>query len=387
MAEVVRRKKKEPEPEKKPEKEAPKKVAFPSRTIEEQLKAVSAVVITMNKAMKEGDVVVTGMRAIIPRRFPTGSKMLDAILGGGYPAGKVIEFFGEFGCGKSSTILLSIAAMQRAGLVCVLIDTEFSFDKKHALACGVDLARLILIQDRRQQAIIDRIEMLSSNRIVNAIFLDSVQGMIPEQAEDKSAYDSTMGIEAKLNNLLMRKVIHEMNPPASEPHCILVVVSQTRAVIGQASTHPLPPQPGGGQAIRFFKHVSVRLKKGDKKGPDGRVWKVGKPVCGQEIIYHTEKNKTFRPYLTGYSDFYFADAPILGLKAGQIDTVKELAVLGRQVRVIQQAGPYFELDGEKFKGEDALVAHIREMKNTSRLEKAIVEALGRGDSAVESEEE
>src|SRR5258706_5091586 len=63
----------------------------------------------------------------------TGCLSLDLALGiGGIPRGRVSEFFGDPGCGKSTLMLHTVAEAQRRGLQVAYIDAENALDEPYA---------------------------------------------------------------------------------------------------------------------------------------------------------------------------------------------------------------------------------------------------------------
>ena len=67
---------------------------------------------------------------------PTGSIAFDYITGGGLARGRVHEFYGPEGSGKTSVALQAVAEMQKKGGVAAFIDVEHALDPKqqHDLA-------------------------------------------------------------------------------------------------------------------------------------------------------------------------------------------------------------------------------------------------------------
>lgn len=64
----------------------------------------------LQKKFGKGSVNYLGNSKIEPmERIPTGSVALDEITGGGYPVGRMIEFFGQESCGKSTTCYHAMA--------------------------------------------------------------------------------------------------------------------------------------------------------------------------------------------------------------------------------------------------------------------------------------
>ncbi|MDA4125182.1 MAG: AAA family ATPase [Thaumarchaeota archaeon] len=59
--------------------------------------------------------------------YPSGSAALDRLLGGGYKAGRVAEFFGKSNSGKTQLAMQAVLCAARAGVNSLFIDTEGSF--------------------------------------------------------------------------------------------------------------------------------------------------------------------------------------------------------------------------------------------------------------------
>ena len=89
---------------------------------------------------------------------PTGNLALDFVIGKpGFPAGRVVEVAGPYGSAKSTVIACAIAAAQKAGIHCVLQDTEFSYSGKWARLHGIDPEKLNLLQPIHLQDVFDKI--------------------------------------------------------------------------------------------------------------------------------------------------------------------------------------------------------------------------------------
>ncbi len=76
------------------------------------------------------------------KRLPTGSKVLDGLLGGGFEAGTISQLFGEPASGKTNICLQLAVNTLRAGQRVVYIDTEgFSVERFRQIA-GDDAEKL-----------------------------------------------------------------------------------------------------------------------------------------------------------------------------------------------------------------------------------------------------
>ena len=78
-------------------------------------------------------------------RISTGSIVVDSIIGGGLPAGRITEIFGPYSSGKTTFALTSIANVQKQGGSALFIDLESSLDPRWAKRLGVDLESLIVV--------------------------------------------------------------------------------------------------------------------------------------------------------------------------------------------------------------------------------------------------
>ncbi|MDP9383192.1 MAG: DNA recombination/repair protein RecA [Chloroflexota bacterium] len=78
--------------------------------------------------------------------LPTGLHALDALLGGGLPAGRISTLRGGPSSGATTISHTLVAAAQRREYVPVYIDADRSFDPASAARSGVDLERLTIIR-------------------------------------------------------------------------------------------------------------------------------------------------------------------------------------------------------------------------------------------------
>ena len=88
------------------------------------------------------------------RRHPTGLADVDALLGGGFPAGRLCEIAGSLSSGRTSLALALLAQATRAGEWTAFVDVADAFDPSSAHAAGVALPHVLWVrpQDSRQAA-------------------------------------------------------------------------------------------------------------------------------------------------------------------------------------------------------------------------------------------
>jgi recombination protein RecA len=98
------------------------------------------------------------MDEMIACRIPTGILAFDRVIGGGIPAGRLTELYGDFSSGKSRIAYHVLAETQRLGGTAVLIDTERAFGRGLSELAGLD-PRMLIYPD---PAKIDTIEEVFS---------------------------------------------------------------------------------------------------------------------------------------------------------------------------------------------------------------------------------
>ncbi|HXL82225.1 MAG TPA: hypothetical protein VN951_15230 [Pyrinomonadaceae bacterium] len=76
----------------------------------------------------------------------TGVSQIDSLAGGGLPRGAITEIFGPASSGRTSFLLLTLAAATNHDEVCALVDMNNTLDPKSAGRANVKLDRLLWIR-------------------------------------------------------------------------------------------------------------------------------------------------------------------------------------------------------------------------------------------------
>lgn len=207
---------------------------------------------------------------------PTGSFGLDIATSiGGNPIGKLIEMFGPESSGKSTMALHFIAEFQKKGKKCMLVDSEYSFDKSYAENLGVNTADLIYSQPECLEDAYNIMETVIKSKQVQLIIFDSHTSCIPRKVLDGEVGDATMAQAARVNSTALAK-IHQILGPNN---CTLIGISQLRTNIGGYGD---PNVPTGGMAWKFYPDMRYKISKQvDKTGSQNKtVVEVIKNKCG-----------------------------------------------------------------------------------------------------------
>lgn len=120
----------------------------------------------------------------------TGSLMLDLALGAGgragMPEGRLVEIYGPESAGKTTAVMLMIAARQKEEdlkeledpsyekKACLFVDAEHAFDMQLAEEYGIDLSQLIYINPETAEEAMDVLDAYIRSGAVGLAAVDSV---------------------------------------------------------------------------------------------------------------------------------------------------------------------------------------------------------------------
>ncbi|HPC34748.1 MAG TPA: ATPase domain-containing protein, partial [Candidatus Absconditabacterales bacterium] len=136
----------------------------------------------------------------------SGSYVLDLILGGGYPEGRIVEIYGPESSGKTTVALHAIAEVQKRGGIAAFIDAEHALDPDYAKKLGVDIDNLILSQPDHGEQALQIAEELAKTGSVKMIVIDSVAALVPRAEVEGDMGDSYMGLQARMMSQGLRKL-------------------------------------------------------------------------------------------------------------------------------------------------------------------------------------
>lgn len=190
----------------------------------------------------------------------SGNLALDSLLHGGYRRGSCTIFYGPEKAGKTSLALESIANIQKEGGICAYIHSESAFPSKHAELLGVDLSKLIMIQDfNNGEAAFDILrDLLIDDKylprnLIDFVVVDSVAALasraeLNKMQEEGMAAD-TMGAHPKM----MTKITKLLFNTGAIGRAAVLLINQVRDNLSYGGGTYMP----GGRALRHAAHVIV----------------------------------------------------------------------------------------------------------------------------------
>ncbi|CAA9556909.1 MAG: RecA [uncultured Thermomicrobiales bacterium] len=220
-----------------------------TRQIDDALAAIEA---------RFGPGVVRRLRDIPPRdptdrAIPSGSLGLDLATGlGGLPRGHVTELLGAESSGKTALLYAALAANQRAGGIVALIDAEGTVDAGALLACGVDLADLLLAHPASAPDALLMLTILAHCQALDALGLVSIPALrdLPAGRARGSLHGELAALDAA--RLLTRGL---------RVLAVALKDSPTAVILTNDLLPPMPDRPAfrspGGLALRH--HAALRV--------------------------------------------------------------------------------------------------------------------------------
>jgi len=189
----------------------------------------------------------------IPSRIPE----LDLSLGRpGYPAGRIIEFYGLPMSGKTTAALHALAQCQRMGGLAVLVDTEIAFDADRAAQCGIDVDNLMLLEAKDIEEIFEKIDIVTASHDSNSPLLIAVDSITAVQTRYDAAREIKEGTRVGEHARTIRAGLQRLNQQIAENHATVIFINHATALIGK--TFGKQSDSAGGNAIKFWS--SIRLQ-------------------------------------------------------------------------------------------------------------------------------
>ncbi|HRX63747.1 MAG TPA: recombinase RecA [Candidatus Absconditabacterales bacterium] len=280
----------------------------------------------------------------------SGSYVLDLILGGGYPEGRIVEVYGPESSGKTTIALHAIAEIQKKGETAAFIDAEHALDPHYAKKLGVDVDNLLLSQPDHGEQALQIAEELAKTGQVKMIVIDSVAALVPRAEVEGDMGDSYMGLQARMMSQGLRKLTSVL----AKTGTICVFINQIRMKIGVMFGNP--ETTSGGNALKFFASQRIEIRRGDKLMED-------KEQIGYFARIKTAKNKIFAPFKT-------AEIPV---KWGfGYDHIFDTIEAGLILKLINRSGAFYSIGDKKAQGKEKLIQMLNEDKKMfENLEKDI----------------
>lgn len=329
---------------------------------DEKKKRIDDCLKSIQNKFDKGTIMLLGAQPI--KKVPvtsTGVFPIDVALSiGGIPKGRICEFFGPEGSGKTTVALYSIAACQQGGGVAAFLDVEQALDPQLAVSCGVKLEELIFSQPDNANQMLTMAEQLILSDAVDLLVIDSVAAMVTEAEMDGTLGESAakIGELARLMSSSLRKLVNL----ASKHGTTIIFINQIRQNINTGYGHGPTETTPGGKALKFYSSVRLEIKRGKqiKKGDD---------VIGHELYVKVVKNKMAPPFKTAHCALIYGEGIPEDLCI--VDMATDKGILKRK-------GSWVVYKGETIaQGRDAAATLLKEKPELrEEIKHAVMDAIG-----------
>ena len=304
----------------------------------DKMKALQAAMAKIEKDFGKGSIMRMGDEHVEPVDvIPTGSIGLNAALGvGGYPRGRIIEIYGPESSGKTTLAIHAIAEAQKMGGVAAFIDAEHAFDRFYAQKLGVDVDNLWISQPDTGEQALEIADQLIRSSAIDILVVDSVAALTPKKEIEGDMGDSSVGLQARLMSQALRKLTGTI----SKTNTCCIFINQLREKIGVMYGNP--ETTPGGRALKYFSSVRIDMRRIE-------TLKSGTEMVGNRTRAKVIKNKVAPPFKEAEFDIIYGEG---------ISKVSEIIDLGVKLELIDKAGAWFTVNGERIQGKDKVKEYL-----------------------------
>lgn len=314
------------------------------------------IVKDLNKKMKVGAISL-GVAFQEVQKIPFSSCRLNYMTYGGIPIGRIAEFFGTDGSGKTTTAIDIAGQAQKLfpDKKVLFVDIEHTFDPVWATKLGLNCDDLLYLDPDSMGAeeVFNIIIDIIDSGEISLCILDSIGAMVSMQANEKEIGERTYGGIS----MALTEFTKKITPVLARTQASFIGINQARddmnSPYGGTTTT-------GGKCWRHGCSTRLEFRKGnyiDEKG--NNLSRACENPAGNIVNVSLIKSKVVRPdrkvgfytlkYLEGID--YISDAVDVAIKLG----------------LVNQAGAWFTLVEpetgevkEKFQGKPKLVEYLKD---------------------------
>lgn len=276
------------------------------------------------------------------------SPRLNYMTFGGLATGRIYEFAGPEGSGKTTSAL---DLMKNAQIKfreeyereqangntsfeerkIFFLDEEGTFDKVWAQKFGVDVEKVMIWQPQGESAekVLDVLRQVIETGEVGLAILDSIATLVSEQVYEESLEKKAYGgIAATLT-----RFVNLIKGPLLKYDCTLIMINQVREDLGSMFGGTITP---GGRAFKHACSARFEFRKGKFIDDNGKeLTNNAENPAGNIVHVVVKKTKIFEPTRrVGYYTIKYLTGP---------DFMNDYVEVGLQTGVILQKGAFYNI--------------------------------------------
>lgn len=318
------------------------------------------VVKSLNKTMKIGNISL-GVEEKEITKIPFSSCRLNYMTYGGLPVGRIAEFYGSDGSGKTTTAIDLAGNAQKLypDKKVLIVDIEHTFDRTWATKLGLDCDNILYFDPDSMGAeeVFNMMMELFETGEISVGILDSIGAMVSTQSNEKDIGERTYGGISMSLTEFSKKV----TPILARTDAILIGINQVRddmnSMYGGTTTT-------GGKAWRHACTTRLEFRKGNYIDEQGKnLSRSCENPAGNIVNVALTKSKICRAdRKVGFYTLRYLDG---------IDYISDAIDVGIKLGLLSQAGAWFYLvdlesgeisKDEKFQGKYNLIKYYQDNK-------------------------
>lgn len=294
----------------------------------------------------------------------TGSTLLDLAIsanrvhGGGIPAGVILEIYGPSSSGKTAVLAEIGASAKAKGGVVMYDDPEARLDTAYAARCG-----LVLCEDEYNRP--DTVDQLELD-ILGWKPKPATPGAICVRCEDSLAAFSTVAeIEAghkmaaakraQAYHQLFRKLGRKINGEGW-----VIACSNQEQVNFESGAKTTP----GGNAIKYWASIRIRIAKDYQKGELKRTWK----IAGNHTVEKITGIRSNAKVIKNSCDDPFREVPIFIIFGQGVDDIRGNLQWLKETMALD----YYDCINTQYKQLDPAIRYIEEYNLEAELREKVI---------------
>ena len=269
-------------------------------------------------------------------RFSSKVLALDVAMGGGYPEGRDVFYFGKESSCKSTLMYIAMASLHEKDQekAVYLEDAENALDLPYALKLGVDERRFQAMRTSTAEEAMEFFRSAVASGVFSGLFLDSWSAIQPEKLVEGDGHTQTMGGLGSITAKSLSHIEKDKFKCFTEYGFMPTVFysSQVRKKVG--IVYGTPDTSSGGTAPGHYASIRIDLSPGEHILENDK-------IVGKKFNFVISKNKTNKSHQRG--EIIMMDDGVCDPHISNEATLMDMAVLSE---IIEKRGSWYSYLGQ-----------------------------------------
>lgn len=266
---------------------------------------------------------------IVSAYLSTGCYVLDVLMGGGLPVGRITEIYGDTSSGKSLIASQACAATQDNGGIGLYIDTETAVSLAIMRSVGVDVDSLVYCAPDTVEDVFSIMETAINKHVDGDMLIvwDSIAATSSAAEMEKTTGNVGYLTQARVISQGLRRITRMI----AKKKVTLLFLNQAKERLGVV--YGDKTATFGGKAVGFHSSVRIQMRVGAK------IKTKEKRIIGIHVAARCTKNKIAPPFREAKLPVYFGHG---------IDEVEAVLNFLKDAGTVVYSGGWYRISiGEK----------------------------------------